>query len=196
MNKQHKSFIPVVLGLDVSTSCVGVCVLHAETGNYISLFPIKLDPKTSFYEKISCVLQNLNIVVGPRTNYTVENIYVEEPLQRFTPGRSSIKTIILLAQFNAIICYELRKMFIVDPILINVRTARKNLDIKIDYKSTTPTKQQVFEEIKSRYPFFPWVHHVAKSGKNKGSIVYHRNNYDLADSYVVAAAGMKINEDR
>jgi len=109
---------------------------------------------------------------------------------RFTPGFSSAKTLFTLSRFNGIVSYIGYELFGVKPIMINVRTGRKNLGIKINRKDKSKdSKTKIFEEVKKLHPDFPWVQHLAKTGHHKGEMVFDKHNFDMADAYVTAASG-------
>jgi hypothetical protein len=125
--------------------------------------------------------------------YEVRRIFVEEAAKKFSPGFSSAGTIFALASFNGIVSYLAHELFGVKPQMINVRSARKQLGIKINYKDKTKdTKTKVFEAVVGLNPDFPWEQHVAKTGKRKGQTVYGKHNFDMADAWVICRGGQLI----
>lgn len=181
----------VDLGLDISTSIVGIAILNSETRKMVNITYCKLN-RTKFkdiWDKSAEVKSVLSKVIDNK-KYKVRHIFVEEAHMRFTPGFSSAKTLFLLSRFNGIVSYVGYEMFDVKPIMINVRTGRKNLGIKINRKDKSKdNKTKIFEVVKKMHPDFPWVQHLAKSGKHKGSMVYDKCNFDMADAWITAAAG-------
>lgn len=183
--------IDVDIGLDVSSSCTGVCILEHKTGRMIDIFPIKLTSSKleDLFDKIKVVSECFHKVLK-LNKYNVKNVYVEEIAKKFTGGVSSAQTIIILAQMNILVCYEANKIFNLKPKYINVRSARKAIGIAIDQKDKTKsTKQKVFEKVLDRNKDFPWITHIAKTGKSKDQMVYDKCNEDMADSWVIAKAG-------
>lgn len=172
----------VIIGLDISTSCIGICVINSETGALIDLFPVKLISTSieDFWSKITFTKNLINEKIAD--NWDIESISVEESAKRFTPGFSSADTIITLAKFNAIICYLFYEKYNLKPNYINVKSARSKLNIKIDYKDKSKTtKQKVFELVLKQFPTYPWIYN-----KNTGKPT--KINEDLCDSVVIAHA--------
>jgi hypothetical protein len=180
--------IPVVIGLDVSTTCTGVCVLHAQTGQLIKLYPIKFTSTKidDFWDKVSLLKTALLTNIEP--DWDIRSVAVEENAKRFTPGFSSADTILTLAKFNGIACHVFFESFNIKPHYINVRSARSKLGIKIDQTDKTQTtKQKVLRKVVELNPNFPWIYREVKGEKQLVKI-----NEDLGDSWVIAAAARKL----
>ena len=113
------------LGLDISTSVVGVCLLDA-SGDLVFLDCIKL---TSIkFETIWDKADEVNAVLSVMMfNKNVRRIFVEENAKRFAVGYSSADTILTLAKFNGIVSYLAQKAFSAPVIDINVNSARSKL---------------------------------------------------------------------
>lgn len=147
---------------------------------------------TDIWDKAIEVEKELLRIVDP-SKYKVENIFVEEAHMKFTPGFSSAGTLFSLARFNGIVSYIAYKNFDSKPRMTNVRSARKSLGIKINYKDKSKdTKTQVFEAVKKLNPNFPWLQHVAKTGKFKGQTVWSKENFDMADAWVICEGGRRL----
>ena len=99
-----------------------------------------------------------------------------------------------LAKFNGITCLLANQEFGIEPIDINVNVARKTVDLKIlrGKKTQKNTKQQVFEWVNQKIDF-DWPIKVLKSGPRKGESIYESCVYDMADAFVIARAGFKMN---
>ena len=96
----------MILGLDVSTSCTGICVI-SEEGELIEMDWVKLSKEKTLISKAQRLKNALESV---RDTYKISFIFIEEPLQRFSMGSSSAATITKLASFNGItqyMCYEI-----------------------------------------------------------------------------------------
>jgi hypothetical protein len=182
--------VKVVLGLDISTSVTGVCVLSEETGELLLLDHVKLSSvktqdefeKASFFEK---ELERLY-----RPEWEISNIFIEKAAMMCSVGMSSAQTIMTLGRFNGIISYMLYKKFNIKPVMVAATSARSKLAIKINrLDKTKNTKEKVFDIVRDRHPEFPWLTHVAKTGKKKGEMVYDKENFDMCDAYILTSAG-------
>ena len=179
------------LGLDISTSIIGICFLDSNY-NLVNLQAINL-------KKIKCTFQKSLIVKNEfskiKSNYNIsENlqISIEEAFQSFSKGFSSAKTLSQLNRFNGIVSYLTYEAFGITPEYINVNSARKNLDIKIDRKSDKNTKEQIFEWVQKEVDF-DWPTKTLKSGPNKGLVKNDESCYDMSDAYVICRA-LKYND--
>lgn len=179
----------VDIGLDISTSCTGICVLDSKTGQLVKLTHKKLVKFEDEYEKADNFLSDW---IDP--SWKVRRIYIEEAAKKFTPGFSSADTIMTLGRFNGILSYMVYQLFGVKPIMVNVRSARSKLNIKIDYKDkTSSTKDKVLLIVRTLNPSFPWIIREAKTGQFKGQMIYDKVNEDMADSWIICRGGMLLN---
>ena len=178
----------VDIGFDISTSVIGICVLQSATGNMLHLSHIELS-STKFadiYEKVSESRKVIRKLFSSHS-WTLNEISVEEFAKQFSPGFSSADTLFTLAKFNHAICQFIYDEYGIKPNKVNVRTMRKTVGININYKDKSKTtKQKVLDMVMNINPSFPWLTHLAKSGKFKGTIVNDKENEDMADSWVVA----------
>ena len=175
----------MILGLDISTSNVGWCVLSS-TGTLIAADAISFSKNANIFEKGEHVRQALKRV---KTTHKIKRIFIEENLQAFRPGFSSAKTIVTLARFNGIVTFLSHEVFGLEPSFLNVNSARKTVGLKIDRKSAITTKDQVLEFAKQRLANFEWPMRTLKSGVRKGLVIPANCCYDIADAYVIALAG-------
>jgi Holliday junction resolvasome RuvABC endonuclease subunit len=180
----------LILGLDVSTSCTGWCLLE-EDGSFVSLGYISLSKKSNLFEKALMVREALSSL---HIKYDIDTVFIEENLQAFRPGLSSAKTLLTLARFNGIVGYLAQQEFFCEPTYINVNVARKSVGLKIIRKSKggAPTKEQVHQWV-SKQVNFNWPMKKLKSGPRKGQVILETGCYDASDAYVIAAAGIKLN---
>lgn len=170
--------------MDISTTCTGVCVLHAQTGALIKLFPIKFTDKgiEDFWDKVKHITNTLLSTID--IEWDIKAVAVEENAKRFAPGFSSADTIITLAKFNGIVCHIMFQYFNVKPTYINVRSARSKIGLKIDTKiKTSTTKQKVLTQMFNLNPNYPWVYRNVNGTRSLIKI-----NEDLADATVIAKA--------
>jgi len=179
----------ISIGLDVSTSCTGWCIV-GPGGGLVEMGYIPLSSKKSLYQKaqeVRCALSELHI------RHEIEHVYIEENLQAFRPGLSSAKTLLTLARFNGIVGYISQQEFYTAPTYVNVNAARKAVGLKIisKRKGGAPTKEQVLDWVVSRLSAaaYEWPTKVLKSGPRKGLEVLEPGCFDAADAYVIAQAG-------
>ncbi len=176
---------PVILGLDVSTSITGWSLLALESEDF-SLGYLPLASSKDPYSKAGKVrklLQNLT------HDHNICAVFVEQDLRRFTRGLSSAQTIATLARFNGVTCQIAFEETGIKPILLNVNEARKAVGIKYDRKDKTKTtKEKVFEKVDQMITY-DWPMKVLKSGPRKGLSIKQPGCFDMADAYVIAAAG-------
>jgi hypothetical protein len=176
------------LGLDISTSIVGICLLDSDK-DLVDLLSINL-------KKIKCIFSKSNAVrdeftkIKNKYSFTEDfNISIEESFQSFRKGFSSAKTLSQLNRFNGIVSYLSADVFSVIPTYINVNSARKNLEIKINKKLEVSTKEQVFQWVKNNLKDdFDWPMKTLKSGPNKGLVKFDESCYDMSDAYVICKA--------
>ena len=181
-----------VLGLDISTSCTGWCVLGHE-GGLIEMGYIPLAKLQGPFEKAARVFEELTDICS---RYNIENIFIEENLQAFRPGLSSAKTLLSLARFNGIVSFICYQIFNFEPMFINVNAARKSLGIKIERerKCGISTKDQVRSWVDNALSDveYPWPIKILKHGPRKGKHIFDPVCYDIADAFVIAQAGLKL----
>lgn len=176
-----------ILGLDISTSCTGWCVMNL-SGDFVNMGHIPLSPKLSAYQKakeMALELSKLHI------KYDITRVAIEENLQAFRPGFSSAKTLLTLARFNGIVSFLAQEQFDIEPEYINVNVARKSVGLKIisKKKGGKPTKEQVFDWVNSQVTF-PWPEKVLRNGPRRGQSILEPGCFDAADAFVVANAAL------
>ncbi len=178
----------MILGLDISTSCTGWCIL-SEDAELVDLGYFNLKSCSGLFEKSTEVKKRL---ISLREKFEVNKVFIEENLQAFRPGFSSAKTIVTLARFNGVVSYLASQTFDLEPEYINVNVARKKVGLKILPKRSggSPTKDQVFDWVSSKIKF-DWPTKVMKSGPRKGQTVLEEFRYDMADAYVICLAGLR-----
>lgn len=166
----------MILGLDISTSITGATIVDRH-GVLIYCKAWKTDKKgLSFYRKLEIIKDHILFL---KTQYPIEKIYVEEPLNMFRAGKSSAQIISLIQRFNGIVCWILKEAFDIEPHYINPTTARKQCGIKIQ-------RGQKAKECALK--------HVIENEKDF-KIVYTKHGnpvkgtYDRSDSWVIAQAG-------
>lgn len=170
----------MILGLDISTSIVGVCVL--DDNKIVHADYIDLRKLGSFFEKAQKVEDSLKEI---KKNYNIEHIFIEQALMFFRRGGSTAKTMAVLQRFNGIISWQSYKIFDMEPNYVTPISARSKCGIKI--VRGKKAKEVVMEHFIESQEF---------------EIIYTRHGnvqkycYDIADAIIVARAGSKIILDK
>ena len=174
----------MILGLDISTSCTGWCLIDEGSHTLVEMGYINLSKVRDFFQKAELVRASL---ITLNDTHKISKIVIEENLQAFRPGFSSAKTLMTLARFNGIISYICDRDLEKSPEFINVNIARKSVGLKIDRHLQLTTKEQIFEWVNNRVDY-TWPTKILKSGPRKGKEVFEPGCYDMADAYVIASA--------
>ena len=182
----------MILGLDVSTSCTGWCILHSD-GTLVEMGYVPLEKLQGTFQKAEKLG---NVLLGLMLSHPIEKITIEENLQAFRPGLSSARTLMTLARFNGIVSYMCYDKLDIQPEHINVNLARKSVGLKINRKSDRTTKEQVIDWVSLQLESldYPWPMKVLKSGPRKGMEILQPYCYDMADAYVIAKAHIMLNK--
>jgi len=166
----------VILGLDISTSIVGVCVLN--DNKIVHTEYIDLRKTRNFFEKAQKVEDSLKEI---KKNHNIEHIFIEQALMFFRRGGSTAKTMSVLQRFNGIVSWQCYQIFEMEPDYITPISARSKCGIKV--ARGKKAKEVVMEHFIESQEF---------------EIIYTRHGnvqkycYDIADAIVVARAGSKI----
>ena len=180
-----------VLGLDVSTSNVGICLMDTEQPQMhrvVLAKGIPLSKQKGLYAK-SCKVRETILELSDQ--HRIDVIAIEESLQAFRRNMSSAKTIRTLNRFNGIVSWIARSELDAPVVPGNVISVRNKINLKIEKKSEKTTKEQVLEWV-SQHPdmsAFQWPTKVMKSGPKKGETRKEIFCYDIADAFVMALWG-------
>ena len=175
----------MILGLDVSTSVVGITILD-EKGRFVHITYCDLRKEKDFFKKTMIIREKLKDVL----EFPITEIYIEDIMQSFSGGMSSAKTITQLARFNGIVSYIAYELSGLTPVYLNVNSIRKTLGIKIDKNSSIEKKEQVRIWVDNHLQNqLRWPTKTLKSGPRKGETILSSVCYDMADSFAVALAG-------
>ncbi len=176
-----------ILGLDLSTSCCGFCVLESSDLSIVELGHISLKKIDGLFFKVDDVVPKIAaILVG----LNVSKCAIEESVQAFTPGFSSAHTILMLSKFNALVSYSVRNQLgDANITFVKPGEARKTCGLAMTTKAKAngaSQKEQTFSQLTApngllSHVMFP----LTKTGKQKSE------NYDEADAFVVAYFGAK-----
>ena len=177
----------LILGLDVSTTVTGVCIVDPsiaidEKGSHIKhLDRIEFKKCKTLWEKADLTAANLAELLEKHPGQY--RVALEEPLMGFRTGMSSAATITTLMRFNGIISYISREIFKVDPEYIASSSARKLCGIKMQKTSVAGMsgKEQVFKYMSEHD-----LKHVQWPTKKNGEAADWSR--DATDAYVIAKA--------
>ena len=168
----------MILGLDISTSKIGYCILDNNkkiiVNEFMKLKPLQLEDRAEiFYEFLSVLNKKHNI----------EHVFIEEPFTMFGGGRTTAGTMAKLQRFNGMCSFAVRRIFKINPELIPANKARKSVGLKI--KRGEDTKKKIIEWVETKYPK-DFVYELTSYGNPKPG------TDDKADAVVIALAGMEL----
>ena len=154
----------VILGLDVSTTCVGYAFTKDKKILDMGFIDLKKfqTPKDKVFQTIAFLNENKYID-------DIDAINIEDNLSGFAGGFTSQQVIIKLAKFNAILGFVIEDVFDIEPNNINPMTARKNVFGKARIKGVK-AKDFVKEEIEKMYNTKKWCKHTARGNWDKRNI--------------------------
>ncbi|NBP00705.1 MAG: hypothetical protein EBU90_11355 [Proteobacteria bacterium] len=183
------------LGLDVSTTITGICILDPkiipdDRGSHILyLDRVEFKKCKTLWEKADLIAFEMHELLRKFPGeYTVA---LEEPLMGFRTGMSSAATITTLMRFNGIVSYISREIFKVDPQYIASSSARKLCGIKMQKTSIAGMsgKEQVFKYMSEND-----LKHIDWPKKKNGEAVDWSR--DATDAYVIARAATLLTENK
>ena len=172
----------VILGLDVSTSKVGLSIIDPDH-KLVDSQAIKLNNKISLESRCS-ELEDVLLYYKNSIEYEIVNVYVEQPFMMFSGGKTTAMTMSKLQRFNGMVCYMIKKLFGYEAELIAANKARGTVGLKI--KRGENTKQKVIEWVKQKYPK-EFVFELTRHGNPKPG------TDDKADAVIVGLAGLMLN---
>ena len=154
----------VILGLDISTSCVGYA--FTENKKILDMCFIDIKKFTNHKEKAFFVLTCIN-----ESSYIdkVKKIYVEDNLSGFAGGRTSQQVIVKLAKFNAVLCFVIEDTFEIEVKNVNQMTARKQVFGKARVKGVK-AKDFVKRQVDELYDTKKWCKTTSRGNWDKRNI--------------------------
>lgn len=164
----------MILGLDISTSITGLCVLD-DDGNIISTDYIDLRKEKDFFKKVKKAKEIIGATIKEKN---IKEVWIEQSLQAFRPGLSSAKTLLTLAKFNGILSWTIWESGIT-PEYVGASSARKTCGIKVP--KGEKAKNVVVNFLLDNEPSFDVEY--TKFGNVK------QHFFDIADAVIVAKAG-------
>ena len=163
----------MILGIDVSTSKIGYCVVD-EQQNLIEVHFKKLKEETLEDKAYEFFHKELTKI---KKTYKITHVRIEEPFTMFSGGKTTAGTMSKLQRFNGMISVLSYICFDMVPVLVPSRSARSKCGIKI--KRGENTKKKIIEWVSTRYPK-DFIFELTRHGNPKPG------TDDMADSIVVA----------
>ena len=165
----------VVLGLDISTSKIGICVMDYKF-NLLETTLVKLDTKEELEERCLQLEEYIN-----NLNYNIKDVYVESAFIAFSGGKTSAVTMSKLQRFNGMVCFMIRKLLGIYAVSFSPAKARGLVHLKI--KRGENTKLKVIEHVEKAFPN-DFKYDLTRYGNPKPG------TDDRADAIVIAWAGL------
>ena len=169
----------MILGIDVSTSKIGYCVVDDQQ-NLLEVHFKKLKEETLEQKAWSFFCNELK---GIQRKYKITEVRIEEPFTMFSGGKTTAGTMAKLQRFNGMCSFAVRRVFNQNPTLISANKARKLVGLKI--KRGEDTKKKVIEWCQQKYPR-DFIIVLTNYGNPKPG------TDDMADSIVIGLAGKEL----
>jgi hypothetical protein len=191
-----KQDAPKVLGLDVSTKCIGFALFEIENKNLLELTHIS--PKVKTENKIEELMLKAEVFKEKLLSYVglgITTVVIEEPLL----NSNNIYTVGTLMRYNTLICQKVYETLNIVPEFITTYNSRKfafpHLVKKNDkekfvlfggFPKDIDKKLIIWELVAKREPQITWLY--TKNNTLK------KENFDMSDSYTCALGYMKMKE--
>ena len=167
-----------ILGLDISSSKIGIALLDDE--QILISDVLKFKSSQSLEERAVLFERRMRAI---DTHHVVFDVYVEQPAIMFRGGKTTAFTMATLQRFNGMCCYALSQIFEMEASLINPNSARSVLGIKVPRKVPSKEKKKaIIENISDRFGD-QFQYNLTKHGNPQPG------TDDRADALVVALAG-------
>lgn len=170
----------MILGLDISTSITGFCILDVD-GEIIRSDVWDMRNKKHFSDVFCKAAHIKNDLLSIKAQYPIEKVFIEKPFMFFGSGGSSAKTMAVLQKFNGIISWVCYETFEKVPSYFTAQQARKLNEIKIPKGSNA--KKEILKWVLDKYPDF--IVEYTNHGNPRPKY------FDIADAIVIAKAGLK-----
>ena len=168
----------IILGLDVSTTTIGMCGLNEENG-LVFLSYVTLKKQKDLFEKADAFKEELLKYEG-----LISNVAIEEPLVMYKEGFSRAQILSKLSMFNGMCGIIAKTLYNTTPILYNVNTARKIAFPDMKFPKGINRKEVVQARVAQEYPEVDWPL-KPKAGTLKDEC------FDMADAVIIARAHVK-----
>tara|TARA_R100000008_G_scaffold85446_1_gene75401 strand:+ start:1057 stop:1632 length:576 start_codon:yes stop_codon:yes gene_type:complete len=170
----------MILGLDISTTMVGVAII-GDDKKLLKSVGWDISKLETMFDKAELIGSELYTI---RSEYNIEHIFVETALKKFLPGKSRADTIIKLAKFNGVVSWICYECFDLSPTYINVNTARSLYGLSFPRATKGPQRKKMVIEAVIEKEKTSFKYEMARGGKN-----FKKGTDDRADAVVIARAG-------
>jgi hypothetical protein len=185
-----------ILGLDVSTSVVGVSlVTQPDVPGALPIINMleHIDFKDceDVWDKCDKFRDVVKSWMDEGKLFDVTHVFVEDAALMFSMGKSSAGTLATLIRFNGLCSYAAYSLLNIRPEFISVAHARKLCGMKIQRKSKcgVSAKEQAFKYMREHdLSHVTWE--LKKKTKKNPEDRFVDYAYDINDAYVVAKAGL------
>lgn len=185
-----------VLGLDASTSAIGIAVIeYDELFNCKLLYSDYYTPDKSI-DIIDMLLKARTHICKIAKQYNIDEFVIEDYI-RFMKGSSSAATVIPLAILNMTLRLSIIDQFNIKPESLNVLKIRHKLKLTKELPTKEDIPNLVATHLKIEYP---WLYKIDKRTKKPvlhkvtKKPVVQTESYDIADAIAVALAFVKLKE--
>lgn len=178
-------YMGIVLGLDASTTTVGIAVISYDNEYKPTLIYSNYYKPNKEDGIINMLIETRSYIKNIANKYSIDEFVIEDYV-RFMKGKSSASTVIPLAILNTTLRLMILDDFHISPEALNVLKIRHAL--KLDKK--LPTKDDMPDLVAHHLGIdYPWLY---KYNKRKKIDVIMDESYDIADAIAVALAFIKI----
>lgn len=167
-----------VLGIDVSSTTIGYCILDIDDNNIISLVKASYIKPIKTGSIIERIVDTRNIIKNVLEEAKPDYIAIEDIIQ-YMKGKSTAQTIIMLTTFNRMIGLCAYDYLNDAPQLFNVMSIRHGLKEGKELPKKEDMPELVAKHLRITFPY-----ERSSKGKKKGAIKVE--SYDLADGIAVA----------
>jgi len=172
-----------VLGLDISTTKIGIALLDDE--ELIISEVIKLKSNMSL-EQRAHIFEEKMLQIDDK--HVIMDIYIEAPAMMFGGGRTTAITMAKLQRFNGMTSFIVSAVFDIEALQINPLSARSVLGIKMPRKLPNKEKKRfIIDWVKEKYRD-GFRYDMTRQGNPQPG------TDDKADAVVIGLAGQIISE--
>lgn len=167
----------IIMGLDVSTTTVGLGIIEVIDNNLKLLhYEFFKPPKLNKVGELGRLIKTKEYIIEKLDQFNPDVICIEE-FSKFMGGKSRASTIIPLAIINRTVCLTILEKTGKAPITLNVNTVRAKLKLTKE----RPSKEEMPSIVAKHLGLdeFPWQYKINRRTKLKELII---ENEDIADS--------------
>lgn len=177
----------MIVGLDISTSIIGVCILNND-GTPESFSYVDLRKVDDFIDKVEALAYSISTRWDPNSDehkfgFRCDHLFIEDKLSGFSSGKSTQQTMMKLASFNGASSYAAFENYYCRPVHLHPSTIKALMkrDGLIIPKGGDKKKLSL-DFVKAKFPIkFPYI-----ETRNGNPQAYC---YDMTDAYLTARAG-------